>query len=75
MVISIKKAEYLKGYKIKLLFSDGKEQIIDFHLFLKNAKNPMIRKYLNLNKFKKFEVKYGDLIWSDYNLCLVQKCV
>lgn len=69
MTISIKKAEYIKEYKIRLLFSDGKERIIDFKNFLKHTKNPMTKTYLDLNKLKNFRIKYGDLIWGDYELC------
>lgn len=69
MTISIKKAVYLEGYKIKIIFSDSIERIIDFQNFLSIAKNPMTKKYLNLNLFKKFKIRYGDLEWNDYELC------
>lgn len=69
MTISITKAAYLKDYKIKILFSDGIEQIVDFERFLSTAKNPMTRKYLDLHLFKKFQIKYGDLEWNNYELC------
>ncbi len=69
MTISITKAAYLKDYKIKIIFSDGIEQIIDFEKFLSTARNPMTKKYLNLRLFKKFQIKYGDLEWNDYELC------
>lgn len=69
MVISINKAEYLEGYKIKFLFSDGTEQLIDFFNFLSTAKNPMTKKYLDIHLFKKFSIKYGDIIWNDYEMC------
>lgn len=66
---AIIKAEYVKGYKIKLVFSDGKERTINFEPFLKQAANPMTRKFLDINKFKKFKIEYGDLIWNDYEMC------
>jgi len=69
MTISVKKAVYLKEYKIKLLFSDGTEQILDFKHFLFTANNPMTRKYLDTNLFEKFCIKYGDLEWNNYELC------
>jgi hypothetical protein len=69
IVISISKADYLGGYNIKLVFSDGIERIVDFSEFLNNAKNPMTRKYLDKQLFKKFELVYGDIIWNDYELC------
>lgn len=69
MIIEIKKAEYISGYKIRLAFSGNKEKVLDFETFLKNAKNPMTRKYLDLNEFKQFNLEYGDLTWGDYEMC------
>ena len=69
MVISIQKAIYLGNYKIRFQFSDGVEQIIDFEPFLKNAKNPMSNKYLDINLFQQFSIEYGDIVWNDYELC------
>jgi hypothetical protein len=69
MVISIKKADYVGGYKIKFIFSDGVERLIDFSYFLNNAKNPMTRKYLDTDLFEKYSIDYGDIIWNDYEMC------
>lgn len=69
MVISINKATYLGDFKIQFLFSNGVKREVDFSDFLENARNPMTRKYLNENLFKNFEIKFGDIIWNDYELC------
>ena len=69
MVVSIDKAVYLNGYKIKFDFSDGVSQIIDFESFLKSAKNPMTKKYLDKDMFKGFSIEYGDIVWNDYEMC------
>lgn len=69
MVISINKAEYIDGYKIKFSFTDGTEQLIDFFNFLSTAKNPMTKKYLDIHKFRVFSIEYGDIVWNDYELC------
>ena len=69
MILSIEKAEYINGYKFKIFFSDGVSKIVDFEDFLKKSKNPMTKKYLDLNLFKKFKIKYGDLEWNNYELC------
>jgi len=69
MVISIKKAEYKGEYKIIFTFSDGVERLIDFSVFLKNAKNPMTKKYIDKKLFEKFYISYGDIIWNDYDMC------
>jgi hypothetical protein len=69
MILSIKKAEYQGNYKIKLWFSDSVEKIVDFADFLKNAKNPMTKKYLDEKLFSNYSIQYGDLIWNDYEMC------
>ena len=69
MVISINKAEYIGDYKIRFSFSDGVERLIDFCNFLKNAKNPMTKKYLDKHLFEKYTIEYGDIIWNDYEMC------
>ena len=69
MKIAIEKAEYQQEFRIKLIFSDKSEQVVDFAEVLQTAKNPMTRKYLDLDKFKEFTVEYGDLMWNDYEMC------
>jgi hypothetical protein len=69
MVISIEQAKYLGNYIIHLSFSDGVERTIDFEPFLKAAKNPMTKKYLDKKLFQQFSVEYGDIVWNDYEMC------
>ena len=69
LVVSIKKADYVREYKIRFTFSDGVERLIDFSNFLISAKNPMTKKYLDKQLFEKFSVDYGDIIWNDYEMC------
>ena len=69
MVISITKADYIGGYKIKFSFSDGVKRLIDYSRFLKNAKNPMTRKFLDEKRFRNYSIDYGDIIWNDYEMC------
>ena len=69
MVITIDAAEYIGDYIINIKFSDGVERNIDFSKFLKNAKNPMTKKYLDKEFFQSFTVEFGDLVWNDYEMC------
>jgi hypothetical protein len=66
--LSIKEANYLDHYKIKLTFNDGKENILDFEKFLFNSHHPDIQKYQDVELFKNFSLDYGDLEWNDYEL-------
>ena len=69
MVISINKADYIGDYRIKFIFSDGIERLIDFSSFLNTARNPMTKKYLDKKLFKKFYIDFGDIVWNDYEMC------
>ena len=69
MVISIDRAQYLDNYKVRLDFSDGISRTVDFESFLKSAKNPMTKKYLDVDNFKSFTIEYGDITWNDYEMC------
>ncbi len=64
--IEITCARYLKNYTIEFEFNDRSKTIIDFEPFLKQAKNSMLKKYLDLNEFKNFTVRDGDIDWNDY---------
>lgn len=66
--LSITQASYINDYKIELTFNDGKIQVVDFGPFLKNSKHPEIKKYLELEKFKGFQIVDGDLDWDDFEL-------
>ena len=66
--ISVKKAEYVSGYKLRLRFNDDTEQIVDFAPFLRKSLHPQIEQYRDLKKFKRFHLDYGDLMWGDYEM-------
>jgi hypothetical protein len=69
MVISILKVEYLGDYKIRFSFSDQTVKVIDFFTFLSSSRNPMTKKFLDKSLFQKYSIKYGDIIWNDYEMC------
>ena len=64
----IEKAEYLGGCVLKLWFTDGITQSVDFEPFLRKALHPDIQKYLNHKNFTKFSLQDGDLMWGDFDL-------
>jgi hypothetical protein len=67
--IDVVRVERGSGYKLKLSFSDGTERVINFEPFLRRSRNPMIRIYLDPQKFANFRIEYGNLVWDDYELC------
>lgn len=68
-VLKVEKAQYREGYKVALVFNDGKIQTIDFESFICSSKNPNIAKYKDLKLFQAFSITDGDLEWNDYDLC------
>jgi hypothetical protein len=68
-IIAIEKADYVEGYILRLIFSDGHEQLVDFEPFLRKSHNPHIRQYLDQKLFQEFTLAGGDLFWHDYDLC------
>jgi hypothetical protein len=67
--INILSAEFLGDYRLRLLFDDGRQQVVDFKSFLIHAQHPDILAYLEPEKFAGFRIEYGELIWGDYDLC------
>ena len=61
----IKQATYLADYRIKVLFDDGTSRDIDLYGFLSQSRLPIIRQYLDLDKFRQFRVEDGTLAWGD----------
>ncbi len=68
-VIKVEQAEFVAGYMLRLIFNDGLAQEVDFSDFLSRSSNPLIREYLDKDKFMQFEINDGDLEWNDYDLC------
>jgi DUF971 family protein len=66
--ISIKSAQYIGDYAIRLFFSDGFTKLVDFKPFLESSLHPSIRKYLNETKFKDYQIINGNINWNDYDL-------
>ena len=55
--------------QLRLSFSDGREQTVDFMRFLSQSQHPDLRAYLDPGRFATFRIEYGDLVWGDYDLC------
>jgi hypothetical protein len=68
-VIDVLRAKLVSGYRVNIHFSDGKSSTVDFRRFLESSTNPLIRAFLDPKRFGLFEVRDGDLMWGDYELC------
>ena len=69
ILIKVRKATYLDGFKVCIYFNDGKRKTVDFEPFLETIHNSFLEKYKNPTTFKKFSVQDGNLVWGkDWDL-------
>ena len=66
--LEITQAIYVDGYKLRLVFNNGKKRVMDFEPFLRQAQNPMITQYLQMRRFKSFHIHQGDVMWGAYEM-------
>lgn len=67
--LSIIKAEYIGGYKVKLFFNDKKTRVVDFGHFLSKNNHPQYDKYKKETLFKKYKIVNGNIVWGkDWDL-------
>jgi len=45
-------------------FSDNKKQVVDFGNFLNTHSHPQYNKYKKSEKFKKFKIENGNIVWG-----------
>lgn len=69
MLHTVKKVDYLEGYKLKLLFDDKKVKIVDLTNMLKKAKN-MFLPLVNIDYFKQVKCDGITICWPNgVDLC------
>lgn len=66
--IDVVDAKYVDDYRLLITFNDGISRIVDFGDFLRACPHPDMKKYLDLEQFKKFHIDYGDLVWGDLDM-------
>ncbi|MCF7817634.1 MAG: DUF2442 domain-containing protein [Kiritimatiellales bacterium] len=67
--VDVTGAHWLSGYVLEIVFSDGLSRTVDFEPFLSESVQPDIRKYMNVEMFKTFSIRFGNLVWNDYDMC------
>ncbi|WP_077921690.1 DUF2442 domain-containing protein [Spirosoma sp. 209] len=62
-------AEHVEKHRLRLSFSDGTTQVVDFGPFLLNHPYPQHNKYRRLANFKRFRIERGNVVWGrDWDL-------
>ena len=60
----VTEAEYAGEHRLRLSFSNGTSQIVDFGPFLQNHPHPQYNKYRQLVSFKRFRIERGNVVWG-----------
>jgi hypothetical protein len=68
MVIEVKEARYIGDHAIRVFFTDGSEQLVDFKPFITRSQHPSVKKYADERLFAAFDIVHGNLNWNDYEL-------
>ena len=66
--LSVVKASVVAPYTLAVTFDDGETRTVDFGPFLRKSRHPLIRAYLNEDRFREFDIVGGNLNWHDYDL-------
>ena len=61
MFIEVIKADYLDGYRVKLLFNNGETRIVDLSQSLNGSVFAPLK---DLEFFKRFTIKFNTIEWS-----------
>lgn len=62
MFLEVVKAEYLNGYKVKLLFNNGETKIADLSQSLNGSVFAPLK---DLDYFKRFSIKFNTIEWEN----------
>lgn len=62
--VSVKEAKYTEGFKLEIVFNDGKKKMVDFGGFLQSHNHPQFNKYKKEANFKSFKIENGNVVWG-----------
>ena len=62
MFIEVTKADYLDGYRVKLLFNNGETRIVDLSQSLNGGVFAPLK---DLEFFKRFTIKFNTIEWEN----------
>ena len=57
-------AENTGNLTVSLHFSDNTKQVVDIGEFIRKHPHPQYNKYLDPNKFKRFYLENGNIVWG-----------
>ena len=63
-IMGVVSAKYVAPLKVELHFNDGIIKTVDVGAFIRKHPHPQYNSYLNENKFKKFKIEFGNIVWG-----------
>ena len=63
--MTILKVEYVAALSLKLYFSDGVVNVVDFGEYIRNHPHPQHNKYLDPELFRTFHLENGNVVWGE----------
>lgn len=54
----------MDGYRIRIVFTDGTEKIVDFSEFITGNNKEVLAKYKAFRQFTKFKIEEGNIVWG-----------
>ena len=64
-MLGVIKAKYIKDYKIRMTFTDGRAGDIDLKEFLDKEHRPIFKELKDENLFCGFTLKFNTLVWPN----------
>jgi Protein of unknown function (DUF2442) len=58
-------ATYIKDFKVKIDFADGKISLVDFEDYIKSIKVGYLKKYQIPQNFQNFMIQNGNIVWGE----------
>ena len=62
-IMGVVSAKYVAPLKVELHFNDGIIKTVDVGAFIRKHPHPQYNSYLNENKFKRFKIEFGNIVW------------
>nr|VFJ86667.1 MAG: Protein of unknown function (DUF2442) [Candidatus Kentron sp. LFY] len=64
-MLAINEAKYIGGYRIRILFNNGKEGIANLEKIILDDTRPIFSDLKQRSKFSAFKLEHGTVIWPN----------
>jgi hypothetical protein len=62
-------AVYLDNYRIKFVYEDLHENVVDFQEFISRSNHPSVKKYSDIELFRQFGFDRFGVEWNEMEMC------